>query len=140
MFEEQNIFIDDDEKFEKVLDLVKDRCTLLPDFVEQAAFFFVALKEIDLSSVKPKWSAQKNQFFIELIRVYELLSTWHRDELERTFKEMTAVHQMKPGELLLPLRIMLVGGKYGPGVFDIAAILGKDDTLNRIKYVLEILK
>ena len=140
IFEQQNILIDDDEKFEKVLDLVKDRCTLLPDFVEQGAFFFVALKEIDLSPVKPKWSAQKNQFFIELIRVYELLSTWCSDELERTFKEMTAVHQMKPGELLLPLRIMLVGGKYGPGVFDIAAILGKDETLNRIKYVLEILK
>jgi len=53
---------------------------------------------------------------------------------------MTAVHQMKPGELLLPLRIMLVGGKYGPGVFDIAAILGKDEALNRIKHVLQILK
>ena len=34
---------------------------------------------------------------------------------------------------MLPFRIMLVGGKFGPGVFDIAAILGKEETINRIK-------
>jgi glutamyl-tRNA synthetase len=40
LFEEKNIVIEDDQKFEKVLSLVKERCTLLPDFVTQASFFF----------------------------------------------------------------------------------------------------
>ena len=113
---------------------------LLGDFVAQGAFFFVAPEEIDLSPVKPKWTEQKNQFFVELLRVYELIPGWNHDDLERTFKEMAAAHQVKPGELLLPLRIMLVGGKFGPGVFDIAAVLGKNETLTRIKHVLEMLE
>ena len=40
---------------------------------------------------------------------------------------------------MLPLRIMLVGGKFGPGVFDIASILGKKETVERIKTVLSLL-
>ena len=42
---------------------------------------------------------------------------------------------MKKGELMLPLRIMLVGGKYGPGVFIIADIIGKQETIKRIKAI-----
>jgi glutamyl-tRNA synthetase len=140
LFEEKNISIDDESKFEKVLELVKDRCTLLTDFVEQASFFFIAPKDIDTSSIKPKWNLQKQQFFIELIRTYELLPAWQHDELEKTFKEMAAAHQIKPGDLLLPLRIMLVGGKFGPGVFDVALVLGKDETIDRIRHTLQIMQ
>jgi glutamyl-tRNA synthetase len=136
LFEEKGIVIEDYAKLDKVLELVKDRCTLLPDFVQQASFFFQPPAELDINSVKPKWTAQKNQFFIELIRAYELLPYWQHDELEKEFKEMAATHQIKPGELLLPLRIMLVGGKFGPGVFDIATIIGRDDTVERIKRML----
>ena len=59
---------------------------------------------------------------------------------EHAFKEIAAVSQLKPGELMLPFRIMLVGGKYGPGVFDIAAILGKDETIKRIEHALFLLQ
>ena len=37
---------------------------------------------------------------------------------------------------MLPFRIMLVGGKFGPGVFDIAALLGRDETTERIQRAL----
>ena len=140
LFENSGIFIEDEPKFYKVLELVKERCILLPDFVQQASFFFQAPAEIDVNSIKPKWTAQKNQFFIELIRAYELTPYWQHNDLENEFKEMAAAHQIKPGELLLPLRIMLVGGKFGPGVFDIATIIGKEDTLERIKYTLGLLE
>ena len=36
---------------------------------------------------------------------------------------------------MLPFRIMLVGGKYGPGVFAIAEVIGKEETIKRIKYI-----
>ncbi len=139
MFEENGIPIDDDKKFETVLDLVKDRCTLITDFLPQASFFFRTPAAIDTSILKPKWDAKKNLFFAELIRAYEFISTWRHDELEKKFKEIAAVNEIKPGELMLPLRIMLVGGKFGPGVFNIAEILGKDETIRRIKHSLALL-
>jgi glutamyl-tRNA synthetase len=123
----------------KVIELVKDRCILLTDFVQQSSFFFQSPKEIDIAAVKPKWNEHKQQFFAELIRTYELSITWQHDELENSFKEIAAASQIKPGDLLLPFRIMLVGGKFGPGVFDIAVLIGKEETIHRIKHTLQLL-
>ncbi|HXL56968.1 MAG TPA: glutamate--tRNA ligase, partial [Chitinophagaceae bacterium] len=62
-FEESGIVIDNNEKFVKVLELVKDRCTLLTDFVQQASFFFQTPATIDITAIKPKWNEQKRLFF-----------------------------------------------------------------------------
>ena len=138
-FESKGIIITDDEKFIKILELVKERCTLLTDFYDQSAFFFIAPSTIDIDSIKPKWNENKQMFFIELMRTYELMQQWQHDDLENTFKEMAAAHQLKPGELMLPLRLMLVGGKFGPGVFDIASVIGKEETIKRIEHTLGLM-
>ena len=60
-------------------------------------------------------------------------------ELDNIFKELTATHGLKAGELMLPMRIMLVGGKFGPGVFEIVATIGISDAVARIKHALTLL-
>ncbi|MBS1934184.1 MAG: glutamate--tRNA ligase [Bacteroidetes bacterium] len=140
LFDENNILINDENKFLKVLELVKDRCTFLTDFVQQSSFFFQTPGAIDIAAIQPKWNEKKNLFFVELIRAYELMNLWQHDDLEKEFKEIAAVNEIKPGDVLLPLRIMLVGGKFGPGVFDIAALLGKEETIKRIKHTLQLLQ
>jgi glutamyl-tRNA synthetase len=131
--------IDDETKFAQVLELVKDRCTLLTDFVQQASFFFQRPDTIDTGSVQPKWNAAKQLFFAELVRQFELIQQWEARTLEKDFTEMAAAAGIKAGELLLPLRIMLVGAKFGPGVFAIAALLGREETLHRIRHTLGLL-
>jgi glutamyl-tRNA synthetase len=133
------IEVNDNDRLKTVIELVKDRCTLLPDFVQQSSFFFQPPKEIDIAAVKPKWNEHKQQFFAELIRAYQLSITWQHDDLENIFKEIAAASQLKPGELMLPFRVMLVGGKFGPGVFDVASILGKQETIDRIKHTLQLM-
>lgn len=128
----------DEVVLRKVIALVKDRCTLLTDFYDQSWFFFKAPESYDLDAVKPKWNEAKKLFFAEVIRNYELNNDWTAATLEKNFKEIAAANQMKPGEVLLPLRIMLVGGKFGPGVFDIAEILGKEETIHRVKKALQL--
>ena len=68
------------------------------------------------------------------------MTTWQHDDLERQFKEIAAAHMIKPGDVLLAMRIMLVGKKFGPGVFDIALILGRQETIDRIRHALQIMK
>lgn len=139
IFAEKKILITDDQLLEKVIELVKERCHLLTDFVEQGSFFFVRPQTFDIDAVKPKWSEAKNLFFAEVIRNFELATLWNATELEHNFKEIAAANQLKPGEVLLPFRIMLVGGKFGPHVFDIAQLLGKAETIKRIKHFLSLL-
>ena len=118
-----------------IIDLIKDRCTLLPDFVTQSGYFFTSPKEYDVASVKPKWTPEKAEFFNTFS---EHLSLNDAVTTEEAFKALAAEKGFKPGELMLPFRIMLVGGKFGPGVFDIAILLGLEETKNRISKAIEV--
>ena len=67
------------------------------------------------------------------------INTLPAAELESEFKALVAKHELKPGELMLPFRIMLVGGKFGPGVFEIVEAIELKDTIARIQHSLQLL-
>lgn len=137
LFADKGLTIQDTSYLEKILTLVKDRCTLLPDFWEHSAFFFRAPGKIDFSPVLAKWNPAKKDFFAALSHPLRSVSDWKAGTLETLFKSMAESTGIKPGELQLPLRLMLVGGKFGPPVFDIAEILGKEETVSRVENALE---
>ncbi len=143
-FDEAKIEIHEHSYLIKVVGLVKERCNLLPDFIAQSSFYFQAPKEIDTASIAPKWDAKKRAFFEALTTIYQSkvdtgIITTPALELETEFKELVAKHELKPGELMLPFRIMLVGGKFGPGVFEIVEAIELKDTIARIQHSLQLL-
>jgi glutamyl-tRNA synthetase len=133
---DKGIVVLDDELLLKTIDLVKERCTLLPDFYHQLSYFFEQPKEYDLASVKPKWTDAKTAFYQEFITLIKNTEVWEPLDLETRFKVLAEERGIKAGELMLPFRIMLVGGKFGPHVFDIAVLLGKEKTIERIEKAL----
>ena len=128
----------------KVIGLIKDRCHLLTDFITQGSFFFKAPTEIDTASILTKWEEKKQAFFTALTEAYaEMIKNGDTHpiaaDLEIHFKALAATHEIKPGDLMLPFRIMLVGGKFGPGVFDIIQAIELKDAKERIEYSLKLL-
>jgi glutamyl-tRNA synthetase len=128
----------------KVIGLIKDRCHLLTDFITQGSFFFKAPTEIDTASILTKWEEKKHTFFTALTAAYaEMISKGDTQpiaaDLEIHFKALAATHEIKPGDLMLPFRIMLVGGKFGPGVFEIIQAIELKDAKERIEYSLKLL-
>jgi glutamyl-tRNA synthetase len=137
IYNKKGIAAADDRYILSVINMVKERCTLLTDFYEQSKFFYQTPVTLDTESIKPKWNADKRQFFADLLPQLDQITDWSPQSLEVTFKELAAARGIKVGELQLPFRIMLVGGKYGPAVFDIAVAIGKTETKLRIKNALE---
>ncbi len=127
------------EKLVSVCSLIKDRCTLLPELWENSSFFFIRPAEFDIDAIKPKWNEAKTEFFNSFIDSIENTAQTSGAEMEANFKNLAASKNIKPGEVLLPLRIMLVGKKIGPAVFDIAHSIGIPETTTRIRYVLSLL-
>jgi glutamyl-tRNA synthetase len=127
----------DDKILLPIIDLVKERCPLINDFYEQSIYFFKDPETIDLESLQAKWTAEKNSFFNTLAETFQSLEYWRIEEIEHLFKTLATEKNIKMGELQLPFRIMLVGGKFGPGVFHIAEIIGKESTITRINTVLQ---
>ncbi|WP_158992327.1 glutamate--tRNA ligase [Mucilaginibacter sp. L196] len=133
---DKGVTVKEDEYLLKIIDAVKERCILLPDFYQQSAYFFEVPKELDVNSVKPKWNEAKNDFFNVLIGLLKDEASIDAVAFEAQFKALMEEKALKAGDVMLPFRIMLVGGKFGPHVFDIAALLGKDETINRIEKAL----
>ncbi len=126
-----------DEYLQKVIALVKERCHLLTDFQAQAHFFFTAPATIDTETIKAKWSDDVAALFNNWISNLDNIESWDTAAIEAHFAETATAAGIKKGAVMLPLRIMLVGGKYGPGVFDIAEMIGKEETAKRINTALE---
>ena len=137
VLENKAILVEDDNYLDSVIGLIKDRCILLTDFYDQGYFFFKAPAELDIASVKPKWNSEKVDFFKSLHEEFDALPDWQSAFIEAAFKTIATTKKIKPGELQLPFRIMLVGGKFGPPVFDIAGLIGKEETNRRIIAALE---
>ncbi len=138
---QHNIFNVDHDHLNQVIDLVKDRLTFIEEFWEHSSFFFQRPESYDIASVKSKWNEDKTNFFTAIIDQLQAYEPWRTENLEVFYKLAIEASGMKMGELMLPLRIMLVGGKFGPHVFDIAAALGREESIARIKLGLaEIIK
>ena len=122
------------------MNLLKDRCTLLTDFWEHSHFFFKAPKNYNTAAMRVRWNEDKKNFFHHYVKTLAAIHHWDATTLEAAFKQSAEQADIKPGELQLPLRIMLVGDKFGPGVFNIAEVLGKEETIYRIESALTAFK
>ncbi len=136
VLESNGVRVTDDNYLLTIIDVIKDRCTLLTDFYAQSVYFFQTPAEYDLPAVKPKWNDDKTAFFNEFKGIVNNLADFSSANLETEFKALMEQKGLKPGDVMLPFRIMLVGGKFGPHVFDIAALLGREETISRIDTAL----
>lgn len=124
---------------EQIVPHIKERCTLLADFWANAHFFFVTPATEGVSELKDKWTEAKNLFFASWLKELDSVTDWSEATLEANFNTHIAACGLKKGDAMLPLRIMLVGGKYGPGVFLIASLIGKEETMKRMGNALAVL-
>lgn len=131
-FEQQGVNVDE-AYLSKVVGLVKERCQLLTDFWQQSHFFFKKPDSVDMETIKSKWTEDHSKFFNSWVAQLDDIEQWNASSLEEHFTALATSLNIKKGSLMLPLRIMLVGGKYGPGVFEIAEYIGKTATKDRIE-------
>lgn len=124
----------DHEKWIQIIMLVKERCQLLTDFWKQSQFFFECPVSYDESIYNLTWDENHIGFFKELAVFCN--TEQPTVTLEEQFKTLADQLHLKTGKLMLPFRIMLVGGKFGPHIFDICNIIGMKQVSHRINAFL----
>ncbi|MBA3647258.1 MAG: glutamate--tRNA ligase [Chitinophagales bacterium] len=123
---------------EKVCGVLKNRCTFISEFWENGYFFFEAPESFDESVISKKWN---NSSGIKFEILLDALSSHNDFSLAGTEKFLTALleeNDLKAGDILPLLRIMLIGIKNGPAVFELISLLGKEETIVRIQKAIEI--
>lgn len=124
-----------------IVSLIKERINFPADLWEQANFFFEAPTEYDEKSLKKRWKPESPQYLTELCDVLNGLDDFSKvEENEKVVLDWVASKEYHLGTMMNSFRITLVGAAKGPHIFNIIDILGKEETLSRVRRALEIIK
>ena len=123
----------------KVVGLIKERATFVNDFWDLSSFFFEAPTEFDAKASKKSWKEGSGELMQELNVVIEGIEDFNSQNIETLVKQWITAKEIGFGKIMQPFRLSLVGAMKGPHLFDITEMLGKKETINRIKKAISIL-
>ena len=127
------------ERITEVVRMMKDRVNFVSELWPLCSFFFIAPQEYDEKTVKKRWKENSAQVMTELVEVLQGIEDFSIEGQEPVVMSWVTEKEYKLGDVMNAFRLCLVGEGKGPGMFDISAFLGKDETIRRIKKAVEVL-
>ena len=121
----------------KVIGLTKDRVNFVSELWDQVNFFFVAPTEYDEKSLKKRWKEDSPKHITEMLALLEAHEDWSAEGLDNLIMPWIAEKEYGVGIVMNAFRICLVGAARGPHIWNITDVLGKDETLRRVRTALE---
>lgn len=123
----------------KIVSLMKGRVNFVHELWDASSFYFIAPVEYDEKTAKKRWKENSAQQMTELADLLESLEDF---SLENQDKEVHAWIEQKGygmGEIMNAFRLALVGEGKGPQMFDISSLIGKDETIARLRRAISVL-
>lgn len=128
-----------DERITDVVRMMKDRVSFVSELWPLCSFFFEAPAAYDEKTRKKRWKEDSAQQMAELADLLETIDDFSIESQERIVEEWIAAKEYKLGNIMNAWRLTLVGEGKGPGMFDISAFLGKQETIGRMRRAIEVL-
>ena len=121
----------------KVISLLKDRVTFIREFALHGKYFFQAPVEFDTEMHKSKWNENCPAWMNQIADTFENLQEWNHPAMDAAFKGWAAAAGIGAGKVLPAFRLAITGMAFGPSTFDVAELIGKQDTLARLRYAAQ---
>lgn len=114
--------------------LIKEKAHFVNEFYDLGSYFFVAPQSYDEKVIAKKWTAESKELFTKLLQKFESISEWNSQKLHDEFQAA----QTEIGKLDMQLlRVLTTGVAGGAQLFDMLALLGKEEVISRLKTALE---
>jgi glutamyl-tRNA synthetase len=124
----------------KVVGLVKERANFVSDFWDQSSFFFVAPTEYDPKVVKKRWKENTPGIMAKLKEVIFRIDDFKADNIKSEIVSFIEDNEIGMGAVMNALRLVLVGGGFGPDLMQTTELLGKEEVLRRIESGMQNIK
>jgi len=121
-----------DKYIGEVVELMKERAHFITEMWELTSYFFEAPQAYDEASVAKFWKDEARTAMPEVRALLAGLETFTKEHVEESLHELITSHEWPMGKVMNSLRLFLVGVSKGPGVADMMALMGKEETLRRI--------
>ena len=128
------------ERITQVVHMMKDRVNFVKELWPLCSFFFIAPSTYDEKTVKKRWKDYSARQMGELATVLEGIEDFTVAGQESVVMKWVEDKGYKLGDIMNAFRLTLVGEGKGPGMFDISAFLGKEETLKRLHKAIDVLK
>lgn len=128
------------ERVTQVVSMMKDRVNFVKELWPLCSFFFIPPTEYDEKTVKKRWKPDSAKVMSELAEVLESVQDFTVEGQEHVVLAWVEQQGYKLGDVMNAFRLALVGIGKGPGMFDISAFLGKEETLKRLHKAIDTLK
>ncbi|MEI7420722.1 MAG: glutamate--tRNA ligase [Prolixibacteraceae bacterium] len=123
----------------RVCGLVKERCHFVTEVWDQGFFFFQPPVSYDEKIVSKRWKDGVPEMMQEIALFFATVSEWSAPKIKEPFSLMVTEKGWNFGTIMNSLRLCLVGGSFGPDIFEICEIIGEKETVNRINLALKLL-
>lgn len=127
-----------EDKLTKIVSLVKDRANFVTELYDLSDYFFEAPKTYDEKAAK-NWKEETPDLMEKVANELEKISDFTSVTIETILKEWMTTNEIGMGKVMQPLRLSVVGALKGPHLFDIIEMIGKEETISRIKKAIETL-
>ena len=124
---------------EAIISLIKERAVLTADLWEQGHFFFERPEAYDQKAVKKAFKEDTPTILLNVCEILNQQTTFEGETISKEIKDWLSSEEMGFGKVMMPLRLSLVGAMQGPDVFEIAAVLGKQETILRIQNAISFI-
>lgn len=134
---EKGVTIPSAEYVEKTVALVKERVSFVKELWDQSFFFFQAPETYDEKTVKKRWKEDTPALLTELTEVLKGIADFSSANQEVIVKNWIEAKGYHLGNIMNAFRLAVVGESKGPHMFDITALIGKDETIRRIEAAIQ---
>src|SRR5215470_2567105 len=124
----------DTARLAKIAQTLQERSHTLVEMAEQAAFYFRAPATYDPQATAKFWGAEAPARYTALIKRIEVQDAFDPESLEGLYRGLAAEMGLKLVDLAQLTRLALTGKAASPPIFQVAAILGKPETIDRLKF------
>ena len=128
------------ERVRQVVAMMKDRVNFVKELWPLCSFFFIPPTSYDEKTVRKRWKEDSPKVMGELADVLEALDDFSLEYQEHEVMKWVEAKGYKLGDVMNAFRLALVGIGKGPGMFDISAFLGKEETLSRLRTAIKNIK
>ena len=126
-----------DEYIARAVGMVKSRISFVSDLWDHAGFFFVAPTEYEAKSVRKRWTPDMPGNMAALVDLLAAQPDFGAAVLEPIVLGWIEKNGMHLGNVMNAFRLAVVGECKGPHMFEITELMGKDETIRRIKAGIE---
>ncbi|MBN2189404.1 MAG: glutamate--tRNA ligase [Chitinispirillaceae bacterium] len=130
---------EDDCFYRAVIDLLKVRAKKLVELVDNSEYFFRDPEKYEAKGAKKQFRPETAQSLKALAEAIGGAAEFSAPALEKTYHDYAEKAGIQPGQIIHPTRLAVSGASFGPGLFELMSLLGKETVLRRMNKAVEFI-